>query len=183
MNALTANIIIIILELIGLYMSLKRIQWRTFALYTQLSNIVTLISSVCFVISRDSALTIDLRYLSTVMLIMTVLIALSVLIPMGFSFSRMMLRGMGLIHHTLCPIISVSSYFLWEKHSSVWYLPVAVTFLYGLVMLCLNYKEVVDGPYPFLRIRNQSKAATFAWMTGLLLLITLLSLAVTALAK
>jgi hypothetical protein len=114
------------------------------------------------------------------MLIMTVLIALSVLIPMGFSFSRMMLRGMGLIHHTLCPIISVSSYFLWEKHSSVWYLPVAVTFLYGLVMLCLNYKEVVDGPYPFLRIRNQSKAATFAWMTGLLLFITILSLAVTA---
>lgn len=183
MNALTANIIIIILEITGLYISLKRIRWKTFAFYTQLSNIVTLISSVCFVISRDSALTIDLRYLSTVMLIMTVLIAISVLIPMGASFTRMMLRGMGLIHHTLCPIISVTSYFLWEKHSSMWYLPVAVTFLYGLIMLCLNHKEVVDGPYPFFRIYKMSKAATLVWMTGLLLFVTLLSLAVTAFAK
>ena len=99
-KALIANIIIIILELITFYSC--RSHWlEVFEFYTQLSNIVTLVSSVCFVISRDAVITIRLRYLSTVMLVMTVLITLFVLVPMGAGFVRMMLSGNGLYHHTL----------------------------------------------------------------------------------
>lgn len=183
MFGLAANIIIIMLELYGLYISWPVCRWGILALYTQLSNLVTLISSVAFLINRHSDYTITLRYLSTVMLAMTVLVTLSVLIPLGCPFRDMMLSGEGLIHHTLCPAVSITSYFLWEQHSSLWLLPTAVTIVYGIVMLCLNGLRLYDGPYPFLRVHNQSRKASVIWMTALTIFIALLSLAVTAAAR
>ena len=38
-------------------------------------------------------------------------------------------------------------------------IPTVVTFLYGMIMLYLNYKDLFDGPYPFFRIKNRSTAA------------------------
>ena len=181
-KALIANIIIIIFELIVFYICRSH-RLEVLVFYTQLSNIVTLVSSVCFVISRDAVITIILRYLSTVMLVMTVLITLLVLVPMGAGFVRMMLSGNGLFHHTLCPLISITSYFLWEQHSSYWLIPVAVTLVYGLVILLLNYARILDGPYPFFRVHEQSAKATVIWMVALTVLITILSLGVMYIAK
>ena len=181
-KVLIANIIIVVLEIIGFSVCRSR-GFEMLIFYTQLSNLVTLISSVCLIISRGSALTVTLRYLSTVMLTMTVLITLAVLIPMGAGFANMMLSGMGLFHHTLCPLISITSYMLWERHSAMWGVPVAVTFVYGVAMLVLNNKGIVDGPYPFLRVRYQSVKATVIWMAALTMLITALSFGVTCIAK
>lgn len=180
-KALIANIVIIALELTAFYICRSR-GWGILVFYTQLSNFVTLISAVCFLINRDASVTVTLRYLSTVMLTMTVLITLFVLVPMGAGFGRMMLSGMGLFHHTLCPLISITSYMLWERHSAMWGVPVAVTAAYGIAMLFLNYKGMVDGPYPFLRVRYQSVKATVIWMAALTVLITALSLGVTRIA-
>ncbi len=173
-TVLIANIVIIVLEILGFHFSRSR-GLELFIFYTQLSNIITLISSVCFVINRDAAVTTALRYLSTVMLTMTVLITLTVLVPTGAGFKRMMLSGCGLFHHTLCPAISITSYILWERHSSMWGIPVAVTAVYGIVLIYLNYIGKVDGPYPFFRVRKQKPAVTVAWMAALLVLITVLS--------
>ena len=177
-KALIANIVIIALELTAFYICRSR-GWGILVFYTQLSNFVTLISAVCFLINRDASVTVTLRYLSTVMLTMTVLITLFVLVPMGAGFGRMMLSGMGLFHHTLCPLISITSYMLWERHSAMWGVPVAVTFVYGVAMLVLNYKGIIDGPYPFLRVRYQSVKATVIWMAALTILITALSFGIT----
>lgn len=183
MNApLVANIILIILEIIGISRSRSR-GIILLIFYTQLSNIVTLISSVAYLISSGSPVTIELRYLSTVMLAMTVLITLFVLIPAGMGFVDMMLSGNGLFHHTLCPAISITSYFLWEQHSNHWYIPVIVTMIYGLVMLYLNYAKIIEGPYPFFRVYEQSKKASVLWMIGLTIFISAISLAVAFLAK
>lgn len=181
-KALIANIIVIILELAGFSISRSR-GLMMLAFYTQLSNLVTLVSSVCYIISREGAFTAAMRYLSTVMLIMTVLVTLFVLIPAGAGFTRMMLSGNGLFHHTLCPAVSITSYMLWEAHSSMWVVPVIVTLVYGIAMLYLNHKEVVDGPYPFFRVHNQSVRATVLWMAVLILLIAVISLAVAFIAK
>ena len=181
-KALIANIIVIVLEMMGFYISRSR-GWMMLAFYTQLSNIVTLISSVLFIISRGAAVTVTLRYLSTVMLTMTVLVTLFVLVPMGAGFVRMMLSGNGLFHHTLCPLVSITSYILWEQHSSMWGIPVAVTFIYGVAMLYLNHTGTVDGPYPFLRVHEQSMKATVIWMAVLTVLISLLSYGIVCLAK
>ena len=181
-KALIANMIVIILELAGFNISRSR-GLMMLAFYTQLSNLVTLVSSVCYIINSGAAFTAAMRYLSTVMLIMTVLVTLFVLIPSGAGFRRMMLSGNGLFHHTLCPAVSVTSYILWETHSSMWVIPVIVTLVYGIAMLYLNHKEVVDGPYPFLRVHEQSVKATVIWMVVLILLIAAISLAVAFIAK
>ncbi|MBE6040583.1 MAG: hypothetical protein E7219_06435 [Clostridiales bacterium] len=183
MNApVIANLILIILEIIGISKSRSR-GLILLIFYTQLSNIVTLISSVAYLISSGSPLTVALRYLSTVMLAMTVLITLFVLIPAGMGFADMMLSGNGLYHHTLCPAISIASYFLWEQHSSQWFIPVIVTLIYGIVMLYLNYAKIIEGPYPFFRVYEQSKKASVLWMIGLTAFISLISLAVVFLAR
>lgn len=180
--SIAINIAVIVLEIIGLKISITERKWEIFAYYTQISNIITLLSSCAFVIVQDNAAAITLRYVSTCMLTMTFLITLCVLVPMGGSFKKLMLGGNGLYHHTLCPILSVTSYIAWEQHSSLWILPAVLTFLYGLVMLIMNGKELFDGPYPFFRVREQSKTATVIWMLALIGIITVISLAICKIA-
>ena len=180
-KALIANIIVIILELAGSNISRSR-GLMMLAFYTQLSNLVTLVSSVCYIINSGAAFTAAMRYLSTVMLIMTVLVTLFVLIPSGAGFTRMMLSGNGLYHHTLCRVLSVASYIMLEEHSHLWMLPVILTFVYGVVMLAMNAKDKYDGPYPFFRVHDQSKAATVMWVAVLTGIITIISTGISKLA-
>ena len=93
------NIAVIILEIVGLSISISERKWKIFAYYTQISNIIALVSSVFFVVSQSSIVTITLRYLSSCMLTMTFLITLFVLVPMGGGFRKLMLSGNGLYHH------------------------------------------------------------------------------------
>ena len=86
--------------------------------------------------------------------------------------------GNGVYHHLLIPIISIASYLLIERHvpsPSAILLPTGITFLYGVVMLWLNYKGLFDGPYPFFRVKNQSVKATVLWMSILIAAIAGLS--------
>lgn len=172
------NIAVIILEIIGLRISISERKWKIFAYYTQISNIITLVSSVFFVVSQSNVVTITLRYLSSCMLTMTFLITLFVLVPMGGGFRKLMLSGNGLYHHTLCPMLSVTSYIIWEQHSSLWILPTVLTFIYGIVMLIMNGKGLFDGPYPFFRVRNQSKLATVIWILVLIGIIAAISIGI-----
>ncbi len=47
-----------------------------------------------------------------------------------------------------------------------------------MIMLYLNWKEKIDGPYPFFRVRHQSSLATVLWFAALTGIITLISLAI-----
>ena len=179
--AVAANIAIIILELIGLRISIGERKWKILAYYTQISNLITLLSSIAFLVFGASVAW--LRYLSSCMLTMTFLITLCVLVPMGGGFKKLMLSGNGLYHHTLCPLVSVLSYILWEPHSGVWILPVMITAVYGFIMLCMNGLRRFDGPYPFFRVHHQTKTATVLWMIGLIAFITALSVGITAIAR
>lgn len=171
--AVIANICIIGLEIIGLSKSISGRGLKIFAFYTQVSNIITLISSILFLVTGGQ--TAPVRYLSTCMLVMTFLITLCVLVPMGGGFRNLMLSGNGLYHHTLCPIISVLSYIFWEPHGGSILLPMIVTTVYGLILLFLNGLRLFDGPYPFFRVHNQSKAATVLWTAALICLIGVIS--------
>lgn len=177
MYALIANILAIIFVVLGILVANIRKPAVMLAFYTILSNIVTAISSVAFLIDRNATLTISLRYLSTVMLTMTVLVTLFVLVPAGAGFVNMMLSGNGLFHHTLTPLVSITSYIAWEQHSTMWPLPVAVTFIYGVVMLYVNYTGAFEGPYPFFMVHKQSVKATVIWMVALIIFVTIISMA------
>ena len=111
------NCAVIILEIIGLWISVSDRKREIFVYYTQLSNIITLIASVVLVSTGSTEVSVTLRYLSSCMLTMTFLITLFVLVPMGAGFKRMMLSGNGLYHHTLCPVLSAASYIMLEEHS------------------------------------------------------------------
>lgn len=173
--AIAANIIIIVLEVIGLSLSFRRSRWRMLQFYTQLSNIIALLSSLLFLFAAEKAAW--LRFTGVCMLIMTFFVTLLILVPMGAGFKKMMLTNSGLFHHTLCPILSAASYILWEPHTTLWVIPVVLTFIYGMIMLCLNWKEIVDGPYPFFRVRHQSALATVLWYIALIAAILLISFA------
>ena len=181
--SIAINIAVIILEIIGLRISTSERKWKIFAYYTQISNIITLVSSFVLVAARSNELSAVLRYLSSCMLTMTFMITLFVLVPMGGGFRKLMLSGNGLYHHTLCPILSVTSYIMWEKHSSLWILPTVLTFIYGIIMLVMNGKGLFDGPYPFFRVRNQSKLATVVWMVVLIGIIAAISIGICKVAK
>ena len=181
--SIAINIAVIVLEIIGLRISTSERKWKIFAYYTQISNIITLVSSFVLVAARSNELSAVLRYLSSCMLTMTFMITLFVLVPMGGGFRKLMLSGNGLYHHTLCPILSVTSYVMWEQHSSLWILPTVLTFIYGIIMLVMNGKGLFDGPYPFFRVRNQSKLATVVWMVVLIGIITAVSIGICKVAK
>ena len=176
--SIAINIVVIILEILGLRISISERKWKIFAFYTQISNIITLISSVVLVTTGSNDFSAMLRYLSSCMLTMTFLITLCVLVPMGGGFRQLMLSGNGLYHHTLCPILSVTSYIALEQHSFAWPLPVILTFVYGIIMLIMNGKGLFDGPYPFFRVRNQSKLATVIWILVLIGIISAISVGI-----
>ena len=173
-----ANILIIILELLGFRVSVGERRWKIFAYYTQLSytqlsNLITLASSIVYAVTGGASW---LRYTSACMLTMTFIVTLFILVPFGGGFRRLMLSGNGLYHHTLCPVLSVLSYVMWEGHSSAWAVPVVITFVYGITMLYMNYREYFDGPYPFFRVNHQSRAATVLWIAALTGMITVIAL-------
>ena len=181
--AIAANLLVIALEAVGLYISASAKKWRILAFYTQLSNLCALLSSAVFLCAQGSAAATALRYLSSCMLTMTFLITTLVLVPMGGGFRKLMLSGNGLYHHTLCPMLSVTSYIIWEQHSSLWILPNVLTFIYGIVMLIMNGKGLFDGPYPFFRVRNQSKLATVIWILVLIGIIAAISIGICNVAR
>lgn len=175
-----ACVLVIILELFGFQISISERRWKIFAYYTQISNLITLVSSSVFLLT-DSAPW--LRYTSACMLTMTFIVTACILAPFGGGYRNLMMSGNGLYHHTLCPILSVSSYLFWEPRSSAWGIPVIITFLYGMIMLAMNWKGRFDGPYPFFRVKIQSGMATVLWMTALTAMITMISFAILWLAK
>ena len=172
-------LIIVILEARGLFLSVGDRRWKVFAFYTQLSNIATAISAVFVLVFGETPFTILLRYLSSCMLLMTFFVTSCILIPMGGDPKLMLLSGNGLYHHLIIPIVSVGSYLLIERHvqsPTAVLVPTALTFLYGMIMLWVNYKDIFDGPYPFFRVKNQSAKATILWMFALTAAIALIAL-------
>ena len=183
MTAIILNIIILILEARGLFISFSARKLGNFIFYTQLSNMVCALSCLVYLLFNGYWVT-GLRYIATVGLIMTFLVTTCVLIPMGGDPRDLLLEGNGFYHHVACPILTVISYVFFEAHAgSNMILPsVLLTFIYGVTMMYLNYIRRVDGPYPFFRVHNQSVLASVIWFIVLLILIWTLSFGVYALA-
>ncbi len=172
-------LIILALEIRGLYLSIGDRRWMVFAYYTQLSNIATALSALLVILFGETAVTVPVRYLSSCMLAMTFFVTTCVLIPMGGDPRLLLLSSNGLYHHLIIPVLSIGSYLLFEVHvtrTRAILLPTALTLLYGLVMLRLNAQGLFDGPYPFFRVKNRSAAATVLWMSALTAAIGLISL-------
>ncbi len=172
------NLLIVILEVIGFSKSFK---WhgfkKNFIYYTQISNLVTLVSSLLLVLFGTTTSVEVLRFLSVCMMIMTLLVTACILVPMSGKVREFLFSGSGLFQHLLIPIISTLTYMLLEKRASIkWiWLPLSVTLFYGLIMLYLNHTKRIEGPYPFFMIRSMGKKLTTIWMVCLMVVMGLIS--------
>ena len=185
MSARILCLFILLLEVRGLWLSLPTWSWLSLAFYTRLSNLITALSALLLAALGQSGWVSALRYLSTCMLGMTVFVTICVLIPMGGSPKELLLSGTGLYFHVLCPAVSILSYIIVENHAPIGliWLPVLLTWIYGMLMLYLNGIGKVDGPYPFFRVHQQSAARTVLWVIALIAAMAGISALVSLCAK
>ena len=172
------NFFIIIFELIAFSKSLKRQTLRqSFKFYTQISNFIALLSSILLVVFGQRDFVDALRLLATSMLVMTFIVTAFVLVPMSKDAKGLLFSGSGLYHHLIIPMLALVSYLFAEKKAAFYLicLPLAVTLIYGIIMLFLNYKKKVEGPYPFFMVRSMGAKLTALWMVALMIVMALVS--------
>ncbi len=164
--AVCIGIAVLLMEIRAQYLCIPGRGWKLLIFFTQLSNYMTCISTAALLIATASPLVTALRYLAVCMMVMTFLVTTCVLVPMGGDPKELLWTEPGIYLHIFCPVLTVLSYFLFEHHAgwNLFWLPVTVTLVYGLVMLLLNASRKVDGPYPFFKVHNQSAAATVMWI-------------------
>ena len=169
---LTASgILLIAIETACITYHIRKAGFGIFVYYTLISNFLAALSTLLLLTFGPGPLTAAFRYLSVCMMTMTFLVVVLVLVPMSGDVKGELFSSTQFFYHLLCPVLTFVSYILWEPHSRAWQLPVAVTLGYGLVMMYLNYKGRIEGPYPFLKVKEQGLPKTLLWIAAMLALI------------
>ena len=179
--ALILNFIIFALELYSTGMNLMSSGPKIFKYYTVISNALCGVSCTCYVaayfIGKPWAMRMAelLRYLGTTMLVFTFLVVILVLVPAdlksGINPAHYYRGGIAFVHHAVAPIISFVSFIIFEKNTSLKYsyiwVAMGITMLYTGIILYLNVKRVLVGPYVFFHVYEQTVAATVLWVVVL----------------
>jgi len=177
--ALILNLLVVALEVRGMGMVWKAVGISGLVFYTEDSNVLAMIASALMVLAilvgmirgwKPVPVWIrTLRYVAACCLMVTFLVVVFVLVPLtGFQYARQgLFTGAELYLHTLCPLVSCLSFLFFEKsprlrYRSTW-LAMLPTLLYTAVLVPLNILRIVDGPYPFLRVYEQSVQTSLLW--------------------
>ena len=111
------------------------------------------------------------KYMAAAVLSVTFIVVLAVLSPMrgdGINGWLYMLFNKDFTFlHTLCPILTILSFVLFEKephlNTKSAFTATIPTLIYAILLIILNIVGAVDGPYPFLRVMNQPLYMSFVW--------------------
>lgn len=173
---LILNFILVILEIIGLILCLDALGCIDLTYYTIDSNIFLLVSSILYLFSRKnpSKIVQFFRYSSTLSVMITFLVVIFVLYPMlDFNFQYLFLAGPNPYMHVLCPLIALVSFLFFEKNEiennlknnfrSLYF-----TLIYAVILISLNILRIVNGPYPFLKVYEQSVLMSIIWIVVIL---------------
>lgn len=175
--ALMVNIFLIMGETTGFVLRIIIQNDPGFAFYTMDSNLLSLIASVIFVyyFMRGRKLphwASVLKFTSVIALMVTFIVVLTVLSPgMENGYVTMMFSGQMLFTHTVCPVLATLSFLLLERHHLVskdvmW--ATMYTVIYAIILVIMNLARVIEGPYPFLMVYNQSIMETIGWTVTIL---------------
>lgn len=169
--SIALSIIIIILEIIALIVCYNSFGINL-AYYTIDSNIFLLISTILYLITINNVPKIVqlLKYSSTLSVFITFLVVVFVLYPMyDFNFQFMFLDGPNLYMHVLCPLLALISFIFFDSNEienslknnlrSLYF-----TIIYAIILISLNILNVVSGPYPFLKVNEQSPLMSVFWI-------------------
>lgn len=179
------NMALILLDIIGLVVCYGEKGFGLFVYYTQLSNIVALLSSICLVIcllkDKYPKWIRIFRHMSASVVSVTFVVVVFVLAPINTDgYMDSFLGGSSLYHHTICPIMMFISYVFLEKGETLRLKDVSIalipTIAYAVVMIILNTLKMVYGPYPFLRVYEQSVYASILWTIAIIGLAYILAL-------
>ncbi len=173
--SIALSFIIIILEIIALIVCYNSFGINL-AYYTIDSNIFLLISTILYLITINNVPKIVqlLKYSSTLSVFITFLVVVFVLYPMyDFNFQFMFLDGPNLYMHVLCPLLAVISFIFFDSNEienslknnlrSLYF-----TIIYAIILISLNILNVVSGPYPFLKVNQQSPLMSLFWIVLIL---------------
>lgn len=190
--AIIINAAIIIFEIIGIIVRLQVKGAIGIEYYTMDSNLLALIASSAYLFYEITNKKLPkwasiIKYISTTMLAITFLVVIFILSPMiENGLYTFLLTDQMLYNHTICPILSILSFIFIEKHNLVkadikW--PIIATMIYAVILLTLNMLKLVDGPYPFLQVYNQTILATIGWAILILGITAVISYATLHLRK
>lgn len=171
------NIIIVILEVIGISILIKLQGLEMFQYYTSNSNILALVSCALMAIFSIKALKNNkpiplvikmLKYISALCLTVTFIVVIFVLAPLNeFDYMHYLFENDLLYHHLLCPVLTFVSYVFFEDNSDFTIknslIATVPTLFYAIVIIILNIVRIVDGPYVFLHVYEQSVITSIMW--------------------
>lgn len=166
-KSILLNIIIIICEVLGLCMGLNS-DWYLY--YTNLSNIIALITTCLYVLSRlfhkQEELTLSFKYMGTCMTTLTFLVVACILVPM--QGLQMFYMGNFIFFHVICPILLFISFVFIDdiplENKNTWIIGILPTVIYALIVIGLNIFKVIEGPYPFLMVYKQPIYMSIIWV-------------------
>ena len=173
--SIALSIIIIILEIIALIVCYNSFGINL-AYYTIDSNIFLLISTILYLLTINNVPKIVqlLKYSSTLSVFITFLVVVFVLYPMyNFNFQFVFLDVPNLYMHVLCPVLALISFIFFDSNEienslknnlrSLYF-----TIIYAIILISLNILNVVSGPYPFLKVNQQSPLMSVFWIVLIL---------------
>lgn len=165
---IACNVLILIFELIGFGMG---ITIDMFVYYTNLSNLAAALSCVLVLLEmsgrfgeKPGAAVSWFKYIAVCMTTVTLLVVLFILAPM--QGMQMLYMGNFFSFHLICPVLMLVSFLFFEKlklDSRKIYIGVLPTLCYAAVTILCNCIGILDGPYPFLRVREQPLYMSVIW--------------------
>ena len=177
MLAIIINLSIVIMEIIAFAICYQKDGLSCFQYYTQDSNLFLMVTSFIFLIYETINLKNKeeiphwvsiLKYSATTCVTTTFLVVVTVLAPIMGGYKAMMLDGTMLYHHLICPILAFVSFIFLENHkiggSKDALIAMIFTVVYGIIAVALNIFKIMNGPYPFLRVYEQSLLMSIMWV-------------------
>ena len=165
------NLIIIILEIIGLVICFSSMGFGCFIYYTQLSNLFLLIASTIYLFRyRFKSRVVDiLKFGATLSVLLTFLVVLFVLgIITDLGYHWLFLEGSNLYCHLICPLLGAITFLFFDdvklKGLKDIIGALVFTIIYSIVLLVLNFMRVVEGPYPFLLVYKNPVYESVLWI-------------------
>lgn len=181
--ALILNIAAFVCGSVGIIFRIARTFDDFFLYYTQISNIIAVISSAIYIAGfrasdgKFRTFVIYSRYLGACMLTMTFLVVVCIFVPFGTEATTNRLLGSvnGMMHHIVCPAISVTSFTFFERGvrpKAAVLLPIGATAVYAAIIYTLNFLRLAPAPYPFFEVYEHPVWVLVLWFFGLIALVT-----------
>ena len=164
------NVLLIVLEIIGLFLSIKSLGTNVFIYYTQLSNLFLLVTAILYLFNNyiKSRIIDIMKFGSTLSVLITFLVVIFVLGPTtNLGYKWLLFEGANLLYHVTCPILAVITFLFFDNIKINGLKDVlgafVFTFIYSIVFILLNLFGVLEGPYPFLMVRSNPIYESIFW--------------------